>query len=56
MRGLKHARAALRYLEMYVAPHVGAWIETSPGRQIAGLKSVAPHVGAWIETVILLSI
>ena len=33
-----------------VAPHTGAWIETScpPGRQTAG--QVAPHTGAWIET------
>ena len=33
-----------------VAPHVGAWIETSTG--LSGLTPipVAPHVGAWIET------
>ena len=34
-----------------VAPHVGAWIETTllVGMPIPLL--VAPHVGAWIETL-----
>ena len=34
----------------YVAPHVGAWIETSKGRERQKNHKVAPHVGAWIET------
>ena len=34
-----------------VAPHVGAWIETSCGAHTMTLKLVAPHVGAWIETL-----
>ncbi len=36
---------------MSVAPHTGAWIETSYlfGEGVAAL--VAPHTGAWIETV-----
>ena len=33
-----------------VAPHVGAWIETSRGRRRKMAGRVAPHVGAWIET------
>mgnify|MGYP000898946348 CR=1 FL=1 len=33
-----------------VAPHAGAWIETSP-YGLKGLENfVAPHAGAWIET------
>ena len=36
-----------------VAPHVGAWIETSGGSVFPYLLTVAPHVGAWIETIIL---
>ena len=34
-----------------VAPHTGAWIETSfdTSKTIANL--VAPHTGAWIETL-----
>ena len=40
-----------RYLlNMSVAPHVGAWIETSSSRHGTSLCRVAPHVGAWIET------
>ena len=35
---------------LVVAPHVGAWIETSLSLWLALLLSVAPHVGAWIET------
>ena len=33
-----------------VAPHVGAWIETSGNATYLSLSPVAPHVGAWIET------
>ena len=35
---------------MPVAPHVGAWIETSATWVCTWSVSVAPHVGAWIET------
>ena len=35
---------------MSVAPHVGAWIETTRPHYPAVTASVAPHVGAWIET------
>ena len=34
----------------YVAPHVGAWIETCSLATCLDCKDVAPHVGAWIET------
>ena len=33
-----------------VAPHVGAWIETTGNCVPAIIPPVAPHVGAWIET------
>ena len=33
-----------------VAPHVGAWIETSTNIRYFASDTVAPHVGAWIET------
>ena len=35
----------------YVAPYVGAWIETfARMAKISGSDKVAPYVGAWIET------
>ena len=39
-----------------VAPYVGAWIETQPGKSTVGRRKVAPYVGAWIETCVVLSI
>ncbi|RZB30650.1 MAG: hypothetical protein SRB1_02930 [Desulfobacteraceae bacterium Eth-SRB1] len=33
-----------------VAPHAGAWIETSKICIAGWKKKVAPHAGAWIET------
>jgi len=35
---------------LFVAPRVGAWIETPQGRAGYWPKPVAPRVGAWIET------
>ncbi len=35
-----------------VAPHVGAWIETSSTEPENEDINVAPHVGAWIETFV----
>ena len=35
-----------------VAPHVGAWIETSSVQLNLLCTTVAPHVGAWIETIV----
>ena len=40
---------------MYVAPLVGAWIETEHAPQGAVGKDVAPLVGAWIETIVALN-
>ena len=37
---------------MVVAPHVGAWIETTVMQMYMGQRFVAPHVGAWIETTL----
>ena len=36
-----------------VAPHTGAWIETSDGTKSLDIyRLVAPHTGAWIETTV----
>ena len=35
---------------LYVAPYVGAWIETFGAGLLGGVFNVAPYVGAWIET------
>ena len=51
VRGLKRVYLYMSSALFYVAPRVGAWIETD---QLSDLKSptqVAPRVGAWIETV-----
>ena len=34
----------------FVAPYVGAWIETSSCAAARYDSKVAPYVGAWIET------
>ena len=34
----------------FVAPHTGAWIETTKMANIITITAVAPHTGAWIET------
>ena len=34
-----------------VAPHAGAWIETTDERTGSQYRAVAPHAGAWIETI-----
>ena len=33
-----------------VAPHAGAWIETTTSAPVSTRTPVAPHAGAWIET------
>ena len=38
--------------KFYVAPHVGAWIETVTAFDSCSSRCVAPHVGAWIETTV----
>ena len=37
---------------MFVAPYVGAWIETCKIAYCSQLVLVAPYVGAWIETLL----
>ena len=36
---------------LYVAPYVGAWIETTCRLSVDAQAKVAPYVGAWIETL-----
>ncbi len=55
VRGLKQLRVILYVVGIYVAPYVGAWIETVPNRGKRHLPAVAPYVGAWIETSLLFS-
>ena len=50
VRGLKLLRNHQINLRKVVAPHVGAWIETTVIDDVKRLHGVAPHVGAWIET------
>ena len=51
VRGLKPRWSIKYYPSRYVAPHVGAWIETRETFYIlVYAMQVAPHVGAWIET------
>ena len=51
VRGLKHAREILSDNPSYVAPRVGAWIETDDTSGFNPCQiQVAPRVGAWIET------
>ena len=42
-------------LDKYVAPYVGAWIETPPVSEGVVETVVAPYVGAWIETSMAVS-
>ena len=50
VRGLKLGIVADDDDDANVAPHVGAWIETTNLTTPTLLTAVAPHVGAWIET------
>ena len=50
VRGLKLNRNPPDPLRNYVAPYVGAWIETLVGDEVVLHQLVAPYVGAWIET------
>ncbi len=49
-RGSKHRIDDTWLVHLEVAPHTGAWIETSISfaQYLGGI--VAPHTGAWIET------
>ncbi len=52
-RGLKHFEQTRHNQIGYVAPFVGAWIETSSlGHVSCRRDQVAPFVGAWIETIL----
>ena len=50
VRGLKQGEESENRHQHYVAPLVGAWIETLPDSQTETNPEVAPLVGAWIET------
>ena len=45
-----NSTAELSALATFVAPYVGAWIETRAALSTLWLEIVAPYVGAWIET------
>jgi len=50
-RGLKLISDSDKCIDIGVAPHAGAWIETLLYlNAISGIR-VAPHAGAWIETI-----
>jgi len=49
-RGLKRGEIINIAFKYYVAPRVGAWIETISSSVIIRFPDVAPRVGAWIET------
>ena len=53
VRGLKHLFSVHSNYIGYVAPRVGAWIETgsSTSSPSPATAAVAPRVGAWIETI-----
>ena len=50
VRGLKQIHHTAMQRQNYVAPYVGAWIETWMAVFITSFRFVAPYVGAWIET------
>ena len=52
VRGLKLHGTDPAPPEQQVAPHPGAWIETSPCWATSANARVAPHPGAWIETIL----
>ena len=50
VRGLKQDWTKVNALPIFVAPLVGAWIETPVEIERKQQETVAPLVGAWIET------
>ena len=50
VRGLKQKPSYRTSVKSYVAPYVGAWIETIRIGVNKEVRYVAPYVGAWIET------
>ncbi|MDB5846794.1 MAG: type CRISPR-associated protein Cas5 [Rhodoferax sp.] len=49
-RGLKQSNFSRSVALSCVAPHVGAWVETTSSTTESHVAAVAPHVGAWVET------
>ena len=49
---MKHGQVIKLHHDVKVAPHGGAWIETSRSSCVCRRPKVAPHGGAWIETVL----
>ena len=49
-RGLKQNIVKLSACDNFVAPYMGAWIETLIFTIISRYPDVAPYMGAWIET------
>ena len=50
VRGLKLRYPYWQARFLWVAPYVGAWIETIDLGEVQNKYKVAPYVGAWIET------
>ena len=50
VRGLKLFLLVSLLANGFVAPYVGAWIETNKVTLPSACTKVAPYVGAWIET------
>ena len=50
VRGLKLTTEDSLSERLWVAPYVGAWIETMLSVRTKWDNLVAPYVGAWIET------
>ena len=51
VRGLKLECNTVRLPELFVAPYMGAWIETFNAYKASLNVEVAPYMGAWIETI-----
>ena len=49
-RGLKQRERGELQPATEVAPHAGAWIETSTSVKPKSFVESPPHAGAWIET------
>ena len=50
VRGLKLSCSIILAMAIFVAPYMGAWIETRKGPLYVACHKVAPYMGAWIET------
>ncbi len=52
-RGLKHLDGVDDIVNVFVASHADAWIETSKEQYMTSEPIVASHADAWIETKVL---